>query len=488
LFTNNLAGETRELGIPETLYGSMMRRRKTVWKFIRDGALPKVWVGPAAHGGASPAPATAKATSAMLGGVRPNFALRIFVCVLVTGCLLCAGERLHSGSLPLQNRNGLEPRCGGFEPFLQRVAAAGNAAAKGNLVDEFVACVKEKDGPLIEPGTKEGFGRAIFLYRGGASLVALAGDMNGWVPNLAFTPLSETNLFYLSQEYELDARLDYNIVLNDKQWIFDPFNSRKISDGTATNSYFTMPGYAVPPELGDTPSMRHGTIEDFPIGSRIAGAELAAKIYLPPGYNGSKERYKTLYVVNGLKYLEFGKINEIVDGMIQRNEIPPILMVLLGPMAPGSAGAQPVDYPSVIQTEIVRAVEEKYRTRTDAASRGVLGESSGGLIAIGLAGRFSDAFGRCAAQSTTYAPDTNFENLVGTERSDVRMHMDVGTYETSVGKVDVLAENRRLRDFMVSKGFPVEYREVHDGHNWGNWPSRIPEILRYFWALPMKKK
>ena len=445
-------------------------------------------VGVTPAGGASPAPTTEKSAHSTLGSVTRRLTPCVAVFAFAAICFFCAGGRLNSSSLSLQNRANVEPRCGGFEALLQRVAEAGNAAAKANLVDEFVACVKEKDGPLMEPGTRDGFGRAIFLYRGGASLVALAGDVNGWVPNLAFARVSGTDLFFLSQEYELDARLDYNFVLNDKQWIFDAFNSRKISDGTATNSYFTMPGYAVPPELEDTPSMRHGTIENFPIGSRIAGAEIAAKIYLPADYNGSKERYKTLYVVDGLKYLEFGKINEIVDGMIQRNEIPPILMVLLGPMAPGPASAQPVDYPSVIQTEIVPAVEAKYRTRTDAASRGVLGESSGGLIAIGLAGRFSDAFGRCAAQSTTFAADTNFESLVGMEKSDVRIHMDVGTYETSVGKADVLAENRRLRDFLVSKGFAVEYREVHEGHNWGNWPSRIPEVLSYFWSLPRKRK
>ena len=40
--------------------------------------------------------------------------------------------------------------------------------------------------------------------------------MNSWTPSWAFTPLEGTNLFYLSHEFELDARLDYKFVIDGK--------------------------------------------------------------------------------------------------------------------------------------------------------------------------------------------------------------------------------------------------------------------------------
>ena len=131
-----------------------------------------------------------------------------------------------------------EARCPAFDELLARVNAAPDARAKSKAVDDVVACVPGSGAPLMEKGTKDGFGRAIFLYRGPATLVALAGDMNGWTPSEAFTPVSGTNLFFLSREYESDARVDYKFVLNDKEWIFDPMNPRRIEGGVGREFHF----------------------------------------------------------------------------------------------------------------------------------------------------------------------------------------------------------------------------------------------------------
>jgi enterochelin esterase-like enzyme len=370
--------------------------------------------------------------------------------------------------------------CPEFGQFLDNVAVAPDSEAKSKVVDEYLACIQRHDTPVMEKGTKQGFGRAIFLYRGNASLVALAGDMNGWTPNEAFTQVSGTDLFYLSREYEMDAALAYQIVLNDKDRIVDPLNSRKMPEHLHMNSYFTMPGYVLPPELEPGPSLRHGTVEDFSFSSESIGGELTAKVYLPFVYNGSKERYRTLYVWDGFAYLRDAKINEIVDAMIQRDEIPPILMVLV---APPEEYSRLVDLGAVVAKELVPAFDAKYRTRTDSASRAFLGDR----LAVAICGQHSDIFARCAMQSAILF-DLNYEKVLTAPKSDVRFHIDVGTYETNPPKFDVLAENRQMRDLLEARGYTVDYREVHEGDNWGNWPSRIPEILRFFWATPKKGK
>jgi enterochelin esterase-like enzyme len=70
----------------------------------------------------------------------------------------------------------------------------------------------------------------------------------------------------------------------------------------------------------------------------------------------------------------------------------------------------------------------------------------------------------------------------------VKFHLDVGTYETAVVKINLLEGSRRLRDSLQSRGDTLEYTEVHEGHSWGNWPARIPQALRFFWELPHKRK
>ena len=393
----------------------------------------------------------------------------------------------RSASTRLAAGVAVVPSCVPFDQFLARAEAVQDSAAKSKIVDALLACVPAEGAPLLEQGTKDGFGRAIFLFRGAANFVALAGDMNGWTPNEAFTPVRGTNLFYLSHEYEMDARLDYKFVVNDKDWVFDALNPRRIAGGFGANSYFAMPEYAPPPELEPGPSLRHGTIEDFSFASRIMDNERTAKIYLPPGYAGSKERYKTLYVHDGIDYLRLAKINEIVDAMIQKNEIPPILMVMVPPVARDKEYSADADFARAFATELVPAIDAKYRTRTDAQSRGVMGASLGGLISIYLTGQYPQVFANCAGQSSAVFADSDLAKLIAAPKSDVRFHLDVGTYETSISKRDLLTGNRRLRDFLQTGGYALEYREVHEGHSWGNWPARIPEALRYFWASPAKK-
>ena len=190
------------------------------------------------------------------------------------------------------------------------------------------------------------------------ALVALAGDMNSWTPSEAFTPVGGTNLFFLSREYEMDARLDYKFVVNDKDWIFDPMNPRRLEGGVGANSFFAMPGYVPPPEFEPGPSLRHGAIQSFSFASRILGNERQAKIYLPWGYGESRERYRTLYVLDGTDYLNLGKINEIVDAMIESREIPPVIMVLVPALDRNKEYLGNADFARAFATELVPAIDE----------------------------------------------------------------------------------------------------------------------------------
>jgi enterochelin esterase-like enzyme len=403
--------------------------------------------------------------------------------------LLMLGAAPQSGAPAAQLRAPAwsAPACGTFDEFLQRVSAAGGAA-KSAVVDEYLNCLKAQETPLLEKGTKAGFGRAIYLYRGPASLVALAGEMNGWTPDEAFTPVQGTNLFFLAREYELDARLEYRLVLNDKNWILDPMNSRRSGSSLAPVSFFTMPEYALPAELQPGPSLRHGAIESFSFASRILNNERAVKIYLPPDYNGSRERFKTLYVLDGADYLNIAEINEILDTMIQRSEIPPVIAVLIPPLEGVKEFSASGEFAQAIATELVPAIEAKFRTRNDAASRAVLGNSLGAVVALTVVGQFPQVFANGAGQSCAVTADTDFSKIAAASSDAARVHLDVGTYETDVMKQDLLMGNRRLRDFLQSHGFAVQYREVHEGHDWSNWAARVPEAIVYFWGLPRKKK
>ena len=163
-------------------------------------------------------------------------------------------------------------------------------------------------------------------------------------------------------------------------------------------------------------------------------------------------------------------------------------MVLVPPLNREKEYLANADFARAFATELVPAIDAKYRTKTDAASRGVLGSSLGGLTSILFAGQYSQVFANGAGQSSAIFADTDLDKLVTAPKDAVRFHLDVGTYETSIFKVNLLEGNRRLRDSLQSRGYTLEYTEVHEGHSWGSWSARIPEALRFFWALPKKRK
>ena len=140
--------------------------------------------------------------SGILGGVSATFRFESALRVLLALCAIGLAGQLRasraSSAPPVMLFAPLAGQFSGclpFAQFLARVAAAPDPAAKAKVVDEFMACVQTQGTPLVEKATKDGIGRAIFLYRGPATLVALAGDMNGWTPNEAFTQVAGTNLF-----------------------------------------------------------------------------------------------------------------------------------------------------------------------------------------------------------------------------------------------------------------------------------------------------
>ncbi len=372
--------------------------------------------------------------------------------------------------------------CPEFDRFLERVDSVSDDSVKKALVDELIDCARRQDTPLIERGKQAGSERVIFLYRGPASTVVLAGDMNRWTQKAKFTLVAGTDLFYFSSYFELDARLDYKLVLDGKEWIFDPLNSRRITGGFGPNSFFAMPEYSLPPEFDSHSNIPHGTIEEIAFNSRILGNSRTVKIYLPPSYAASHAHYRSLYVHDGIDYLNLAKINEIVDVMIHRNEIPPIILVMVPPVDRDREYWTSADFARAFATELVPTIEKRYRTETTPESRGILGASLGGLIAVYIVGQYPHVFGNCAGQSSAFFPDSEFEKIWTSPKSGIRFHLDVGTYEQNYSQRDLLNGNRRMLDFLRAKGYAVDYREVHEGHSWGSWRARIPEVLRFFWG------
>ena len=144
-------------------------------------------------------------------------------------------------------------------------------------------------------------------------------------------------------------------------------------------------------------------------------------VYVPPGYDDEPERrYPSVYMIQGLtgqldmwrNRAPFGAKNypELADELFARGEAPPCILVWVDAWT-SLGGSQFIDSPGTgryhtyLCDEVVPWVDERYRTLSEAAHRGIQGKSSGGYGAMVTPMLRPDLFGALA----THAGDALFE-------------------------------------------------------------------------------
>jgi enterochelin esterase-like enzyme len=108
------------------------------------------------------------------------------------------------------------------------------------------------------------------------------------------------------------------------------------------------------------------------------------------------------------------------------------------------------------------------------------GSSYGGLSAACCAFRYPEVFGNVLSQSGSfgYYPGWHGDDqtdsspfgwlirqFVTTRKLPIRFYLEAGLFETN-NHGDILPQNRRLRDVLEAKGYPVVYSEFAGGHDY----------------------
>jgi hypothetical protein len=134
-------------------------------------------------------------------------------------------------------------------------------------------------------------------------------------------------------------------------------------------------------------------LRDNPLGDP---ARRPLWVYVPPGYDDSKQRYPSVYVIQGYT----GQLTmwanrsafrptfpEAADALFATGDVPPAVLVFVDAWT-AYGGSQFVDSPgtgryhSYLCEEVVPFVDARYRTLADRAHRAITGKSSGGFGAM----------------------------------------------------------------------------------------------------------
>ncbi|QHT66107.1 esterase family protein [Rhodocytophaga rosea] len=245
-----------------------------------------------------------------------------------------------------------------------------------------------------------------------------------------------------------------------------------------------MPAWQPEEAATDKKNISKGKLSDnLSVKSSEMGYALQYKVYLPAGYE-KLSKLPVVYVTDGHEYADdrMGAMVRILDNLIAEHKIKPVIAVFIDPREIANPGnnRRMIElvlndkFVSFITQELVPDIDKKYKTDPSPQSRGIMGTSLGGLNAAYVGIKASDKISLLGIHSPAfwYRPQiyTLYEN---SPKLPLKIFMSTGVIS------DTEEGARRMKSILESKQYTLQYKEVNEGHSWGNWRSLIDDILIY---------
>ncbi len=229
--------------------------------------------------------------------------------------------------------------------------------------------------------------------------------------------------------------------------------------------------------------------------------ELTAVVVTPEGYAAGSQSYPVVYVLHGYSGGPFDWINHMDLGTLS-DQYQYILVCPDGgyngwyidsPFQPES------QYATYIGGELVRWIDDHYRTIAERGGRAITGLSMGGHGALYLAAKYSSNY--CAAATMSGVVDLNatskryelIEKIGSPEEYPRRWEQSsvvnlTAIYNASGMELMVdcgvddqfIAANRDLHQRLLASGVEHNYIERPGGHSWDYWVNALPDHLEFF--------
>jgi len=379
------------------------------------------------------------------------------------------------------------PRSATAQPFssLADLDRAIAGVTKGKSADAFWnRVVAEKRMPLVFGET------AVFLYRGPGKSVEWRGDHVGWRPSeeAKGKRIGKSDVWQYRRAFDPHARIDYKLVVDGERWLLDELNPHAQMGGYGPNSELRMPAWIPSPLVERSATLARGTLSaDRKLASEALGYDVVYRVYTPAGFTGTESNLPSLYVTDGSDYWrdDMGALIVVLDNLIASKRLPPLVVVFVDPwdrrngtnrreseyIPPPDGTCRFCDF---LEGELVPLVDSSYPTARSADARAILGTSLGGLIATFMTTKYRDVFGLAGIQSPAYWPAGGAAELLkGSDAGPLRAFIDIGSYEGT----EAIADAKRAKAILESRGATVGWLEPHDGHSWGHWRATVDDVV-----------
>jgi enterochelin esterase family protein len=362
---------------------------------------------------------------------------------------------------------------------------------------------KPLDRPQIDEFLERGVfpivegGEVTFVFHGRADQVNLRHFIFGLPSVQPFVRVDATDLWYLTLEIPARSRVEYKIervVGADREWMMDPLNPHIARDPYGANSVCHGEGYETPDWVEPDDEARQGRLEQLTIENPAVDGEGVVQVYLPARFRASR-RYPLLIVHDGADYVRYAALKTVLDNLIHRLEIAPMIVALTDSHNRLAEYAADPRHARFLGDQLVPALEQRYPLFSTPETRALMGASFGGVASLYAAWSRPRFYGQLLLQSGSFAfsdigqhgrgplfdPVAKFVNELRERpgRPADRVFLSCGTYES------LIYENRSMFPLLQSTGMDVRFVESRDGHNWENWRDRLREGLSWLFPGPL---
>lgn len=425
--------------------------------------------------------------------------MRLTVCILSLSFLLGRGIAQQTTSSPAG------PDASPTIVRLKRQLDGNPAVALKRFWKE----VAHTGAPLIEPisGEKD-YSYVTFLWRGGDGTrnVLIFDGIAGFDAKDRMQRISDTDVWYKTYRVRNDARFAYNLSPNDSLQPFDeikgddamkerlaafrtdPLNPRHCP--TTFGAYGTDSSYVQLPDAGpllwssSARGVARGRLEEAQIHSEILHRDKKLWIYTPPRYRRTAQ-YPLLVLFDGDRNRMW--MPKILDLMIARKKIPPLLVVMTDESVPSIRNSElpcNTDFADFLAKELVPWAQRSYGATTSPQRTIVAGSSYGGLAAVFAGLRHPEVLGNVISLSGSFwwKPEGTAEGewlvrqMADSPKLPLRFYQEVGLMEVGFGQIE---SNRHMHQALIAKGYPAGYAEFDGGHSFLTWSQGMVRGLKY---------